>query len=106
MEADRYDHFLKKFELASLKTTTSLALLNFTQNAIFSAGLVGIMCLAANNVANGQLIHLMIILNNIFVGTMSVGDIILVNTLLFQMSIPLNFLGSVYRDIRQGFCLF
>ncbi|KAL7074271.1 hypothetical protein ACQ4LE_006450 [Meloidogyne hapla] len=87
LEADRYDHFLRRFEFASLKTSTSLALLNFTQNAIFSAGLIGVMALAAENVKNG---------------TMTVGDIILVNTLLFQMSIPLNFLGSMYRDIRQG----
>ncbi|KAI3415752.1 hypothetical protein GPALN_005336 [Globodera pallida] len=87
LEADRYDHFMQRFEYASLKTSTSLALLNFTQGAIFSAGLIGVMCLAAFNVQNG---------------VMSVGDIVLVNTLLFQMSIPLNFLGSVYRDIRQG----
>lgn len=87
LEADRYDHFLRRFEHASLKTSTSLALLNFTQNAIFSTGLIGVMCLAAWNVQSGA---------------MSVGDIVLVNTLLFQMSIPLNFLGSVYRDIRQG----
>ncbi|KAL3091599.1 hypothetical protein niasHT_024181 [Heterodera trifolii] len=87
LEADRYDYFMRRFEHASLKTSTSLALLNFTQSAIFSAGLVGVMCLAAFNVQSG---------------VMSVGDIVLVNTLLFQMSIPLNFLGSVYRDIRQG----
>ncbi|KAK0425532.1 hypothetical protein QR680_009248 [Steinernema hermaphroditum] len=86
-EAKRYDHFLKQYEGASLKTTTSLALLNFTQNAIFSAGLIGIMCLAATNIQNG---------------TMTVGDLVLVNTLLFQLSVPLNFLGSVYREVRQG----
>lgn len=54
-EADRYDHFLKKFEHASLKTTSSLALLNFTQNAIFSAGLIGVMYLAAHKITNGLL---------------------------------------------------
>lgn len=86
-EADRYDHFLKKYETAALKTSTSLALLNFTQGAIFSAGLIGIMCLAANNIQNG---------------TMNVGDMVMANTLLFQLSMPLNFLGSVYREIRQG----
>ena len=53
LEADRYDHFLRRFEFASLKTSTSLALLNFTQNAIFSAGLIGVMALAAENVKNG-----------------------------------------------------
>lgn len=53
-EADRYDHFLKKFERASLKTTSSLAFLNFSQNAIFSAGLIGVMCLAANGISAGN----------------------------------------------------
>ncbi|KAK6014667.1 ABC transporter transmembrane region, partial [Ostertagia ostertagi] len=53
-EADRYDFYLKKFEHASLKTTSSLALLNFTQNAIFSAGLIGVMYLAANKIATGE----------------------------------------------------
>ncbi|VDN58325.1 unnamed protein product [Dracunculus medinensis] len=87
LEANRYDHFLKKYEVAALKTTTSLALLNFVQNAIFSAGLISVMCLAAANIESGA---------------MTVGDLILANTLLFQLSVPLNFLGSVYREIRQG----
>ncbi|VDD89667.1 unnamed protein product [Enterobius vermicularis] len=86
-EADRYDFYLKKYEVAALKTSTSLALLNFVQNAIFSSGLIAIMCLAAVNIQNG---------------TMNVGDLVLANTLLFQLSVPLNFLGSVYREIRQG----
>ncbi|CAJ0594372.1 unnamed protein product [Cylicocyclus nassatus] len=86
-EADRYDYYLQKFERASLKTTSSLALLNFTQNAIFSAGLIGVMYLAAHKIAAGEA---------------TVGDLVLANTLLFQLSIPLNFLGSVYREVRQG----
>nr|AAQ06433.1 ABC7 protein [Caenorhabditis elegans] len=86
-EADRYDHFLKKYEGASLKTTSSLALLNFTQNAIFSGALIGVMCMAGTRIAAGDL---------------TIGDLILANTLLFQLSIPLNFLGSVYREVRQG----
>lgn len=86
-EANRYDHFLSQYEKASLKTSSSLAFLNFTQNAIFSAGLIGVMTLAATNIQNG---------------TMNVADLVLVNTLLFQLSVPLNFLGSVYREIRQG----
>lgn len=53
-EADRYDYYLQKFEHASLKTTSSLALLNFTQNAIFSAGLIGVMYLAAHKIMNGM----------------------------------------------------
>lgn len=86
-EAERYDYFLKKYEAASLKTTASLAALNFGQNAIFSAGLIGVMCLAGNRIAAGEL---------------TVGDLVLANTLLFQLSVPLNFLGSVYREVRQG----
>lgn len=86
-EAQRYDLLLKDFEKASLKTTSSLALLNFAQNAIFSSGLVAVMCMAANKISTGEL---------------SVGDLVLANTLLFQLSLPLNFLGSVYREVRQG----
>lgn len=86
-EADRYDFFLKKYEVAALKTSTSLALLNFAQNAIFSGGLVVVMCLAAAEIQKGK---------------MNVGDLVLANTLLFQLSVPLNFLGSVYREIKQG----
>ncbi|EFO92111.1 CRE-ABTM-1 protein, partial [Caenorhabditis remanei] len=86
-EADRYDHYLKKYEGASLKTTSSLALLNFSQNAIFSGALIGVMCMAGTRIAAGDF---------------TIGDLILANTLLFQLSIPLNFLGSVYREVRQG----
>ena len=54
-EANRYDYFLAKYEKASLKTTKSLALLNFTQNAIFSAGLIGVMYLAAQGIQTGTI---------------------------------------------------
>uniref|UniRef100_A0AAR5Q7B0 Iron-sulfur clusters transporter ABCB7, mitochondrial n=1 Tax=Dendroctonus ponderosae TaxID=77166 RepID=A0AAR5Q7B0_DENPD len=86
-EANRYDEALKKYQDASLKTSTSLALLNFGQNAIFSAALSGIMILAANEILKGNL---------------TVGDLVMVNGLLFQLSIPLGFLGSVYREVRQA----
>lgn len=86
-EADRYDKVLKNYEDASLKTSTSLAVLNFGQNAIFSIALSTIMVMAANDIANG---------------TLTVGDLVMVNGLLFQLSIPLGFLGSVYREVRQA----
>ncbi|KAJ8978515.1 hypothetical protein NQ317_002419 [Molorchus minor] len=86
-EADRYDMVLKKYEDASLKTSTSLAMLNFGQNAIFSAGLSAIMILAANEIVKGN---------------MTIGDLVMVNGLLFQLSVPLGFLGSVYREVRQS----
>lgn len=86
-EAERYDKVLQKYEVASLKTASSLAVLNAGQHAIFSVGLTAIMYLAAQEIAKGN---------------MTVGDLVMVNGLLFQLSIPLGFLGSVYREVRQA----
>ncbi|XP_050342808.1 iron-sulfur clusters transporter ABCB7, mitochondrial isoform X2 [Nymphalis io] len=86
-ELKKYDESLKKYEDASLKTASSLALLNFGQHAIFSTGLSFIMIMAANKIAQGG---------------MSVGDLVMVNALVFQLSVPLGFLGSVYREVRQA----
>ncbi|XP_068630901.1 iron-sulfur clusters transporter ABCB7, mitochondrial isoform X3 [Battus philenor] len=86
-ELEKYDQSLRKYEEASLKTASSLALLNFGQHAIFSAGLSVIMIMAAQEIAKGN---------------MTVGDLVMVNGLLFQLSIPLGFLGSVYREVRQA----
>ncbi|XRM40752.1 Iron-sulfur clusters transporter atm1, mitochondrial [Aspergillus tubingensis] len=86
-EVARYDKALKAYEDASIKVTTSLAFLNSGQNMIFSSALAGMMYLAANGVASGSL---------------TVGDLVMVNQLVFQLSVPLNFLGSVYRELRQS----
>lgn len=86
-EAAQYDRYLKQYETASLKTNWSLAFLNFGQNLIFSAALSGMMIMASRE---------------IIAGTMTVGNLVMVNGLLFQLSVPLGFLGSVYREIRQA----
>jgi len=87
-EVQRYDESLQGYEKAALRTQTSLALLNFGQAGIFSVGLTAMMYMASNEIIQGS---------------MTVGDIVLVNGLLFQLSVPLNFVGSVYRELRQAF---
>jgi ATP-binding cassette subfamily B protein len=86
-EAQRYDSALHAYERAAVKSETTLALLNVGQGAIIATGVVGVMILAGQGVAAGN---------------MTVGDFVLVNAYLLQLYMPLNFLGMVYRNIKQS----
>ncbi len=86
-EARRYDDSMRQYESAALKTTYSLAILNFGQSFLITSGLVGVMVLAAIGVQQGKL---------------TVGDFVMVNAYMVQITLPLNFLGTVYREIRQS----
>jgi len=86
-EAVRYDVAMKGYESASLKTAYSLAFLNFGQSVLITAGLIGVMVLTAFGVQDG---------------TLTVGDFVMVNAYMVQITVPLNFLGTVYREIRQS----
>mgnify|MGYP000242817319 FL=1 len=86
-EANRYDGAIKQYEKAALTTAYSLAFLNFGQSLIITAGLIIVMVMAALGVQSGHL---------------TVGDFVMVNAYMIQITMPLNFLGTVYREIRQG----
>ncbi|MBU2941839.1 ABC transporter ATP-binding protein/permease [Shimia thalassica] len=86
-EAQRYDVSMRAYAKAALKTSYSLAFLNFGQSMLITCGLVGVMVLAALGVQSGQL---------------TVGDFVMVNAYMIQITVPLNFLGTVYREIRQS----
>lgn len=86
-EYSRYDQSLAQFQKEAIRSQSSLSLLNVGQGSIVGLGLVGVMSLAAQGVSNGLL---------------TIGDFVLVNTLLIQLFIPLGFLGFVYREVTQG----
>ena len=86
-EAKCFDSALERYESASVKSQTTLSLLNVGQGAIIALGATVIMIMAGHGVADG---------------IMSIGDFVLVNSYLIQLYLPLNFLGNVYRQIKQS----
>ena len=87
-EAQRYDSFLQEYERADVKTETSLGLLNIGQSVIIAIAVTSLMILTSQGVVSQNL---------------TIGDLVLVNGLLIQLYIPLNFMGMVYREIKQAF---
>ncbi|MBD3765998.1 MAG: ABC transporter ATP-binding protein/permease [Rhodobacterales bacterium] len=86
-EADRYDHAVAGYEKAAIRTGQSLSFLNAGQAFLITLGLVAVMVMAAQGVQ---------------AGTLTVGDFVMVNAYMIQITLPLNFLGTVYREIRQA----
>ncbi len=86
-EAERYDKSLRSYADAAIRSQLSLTLLNVGQGFIISGGLVAVLIMGANGVAQGQF---------------TIGEFVLINSLLIQIYMPLNFLGFVYREIKQA----
>lgn len=86
-EADRYDGAMRQYETAAVKTGLSLAFLNAGQATLITSGLVIVMAMSALGVQ---------------AGTLTVGDFVMVNAYMIQITMPLGFLGTVYREIRQA----
>jgi len=87
MEAERFDRSMARYETAATKGWTSLGWLNFGQGLIFGLGMAAAMVLSALEVQQG---------------TQTIGDFVFINTMLMQLSVPLNFIGFIYREVRQG----
>ncbi len=85
-EAGRYDRAMQGYEVAAVKTGQSLAFLNAGQSLLITAGLVAVMVMAARGVQ---------------AGTLTVGDFVMVNAYMIQITLPLGFLGTVYREIGR-----
>ncbi|GCA49054.1 putative multidrug export ATP-binding/permease protein [Sinorhizobium sp. KGO-5] len=87
MEAKRFDKSMERYERAATQVWTSLGWLNFGQALIFGAGTAVMMTISALAVQRGE---------------QTIGDFVFINAMLIQLAIPLNFIGFVYREIRQG----
>lgn len=87
MEARRFDASMERYEKAAVETWTSLSWLNMGQTLIFTIGMTVCMVMSAREV---------------MAGTQTIGEFVLLNALLMQLAIPLNFIGFIYREIRQG----
>jgi ABC-type transport system involved in Fe-S cluster assembly fused permease/ATPase subunit len=87
LEARRFDSSMARYERAAIRTYSSLGLLNTGQAVIFTIGMVICMLFAAHDVTRGVL---------------TVGDFVMINAILMQLYLPLNFMGMVYREIKQG----
>ncbi|WP_454287552.1 ABCB family ABC transporter ATP-binding protein/permease [Rhizobium arsenicireducens] len=87
MEASRFDQSMARYEKSATQVWTSLGWLNFGQGLIFGVGTAAVMVMSAIAVQQGQ---------------QTIGDFVFVNALLLQLAVPLNFIGFVYREIRQG----
>ncbi|RKF06211.1 ABC transporter ATP-binding protein/permease [Oceaniradius stylonematis] len=87
MEAERYDRSMAGYEHSATKVWTSLGWLNFGQGVIFGIGLLVMMAMSARAVQAGE---------------QTIGDFVFINAMLMQLSVPLNFIGFIYREIRQG----
>jgi len=86
-EIDNYDRTLDEWEVAAVKSQTSMSILNFGQGAVIAVGVTFMMIYAAQGVV---------------AGTMTLGDLVLVNTMMLQLFLPLNFLGIIYRALKYA----
>ncbi|PSH68096.1 metal ABC transporter permease [Phyllobacterium brassicacearum] len=87
MEAKRFDTAMARYEISATRIWTSLGWLNFGQAVIFGAGMAVMMIMSGREV---------------LAGTQTIGDFVFINAMLMQLSIPLNFIGFIYREVRQG----
>nr|WP_210283313.1 ABC transporter ATP-binding protein/permease [Phyllobacterium trifolii] len=87
MEAGRFDAAMARYEISATRIWTSLGWLNFGQAVIFGIGMAVMMIMSGREV---------------IAGTQTLGDFVFINAMLMQLSVPLNFIGFIYREVRQG----